>query len=93
MRARFESRTTARFRKCYRDLPREVQLLARVAYRAFQHDPFYPALNFKQVHPSRAYYSARIGIHYRAICHLNAQRALWFWIGSHADYDRMVGNL
>jgi hypothetical protein len=34
--------------------------------------------------------SVRIGLGYRALGVLKANRMVWFWIGSHAEYDRMM---
>jgi hypothetical protein len=33
----------------------------------------------------------RIGRSYRALATEVDEGLLWFWIGSHADYDRIVG--
>jgi hypothetical protein len=35
-------------------------------------------------------YSARIGLGYRALGVRQGSTIVWFWIGSHADYDRLV---
>jgi hypothetical protein len=84
------SRTTARFRKAYAELPEPVRVRARAAYRLFQHDPHHPSLHFKQVHPRRPIYSARVGLGYRALGVLDDDTIVWFWIGSHAEYDRLI---
>jgi hypothetical protein len=39
------------------------------------------------------YYSARVGIGYRAVGVLDGDTITWFWIGSHANYDRLLENL
>jgi len=31
-----------------------------------------------------------VGLHYRAIAVENEGDLVWFWIGSHADYDRLI---
>jgi hypothetical protein len=36
-------------------------------------------------------WSARVGIHYRAIAVEDGSDLIWFWIGHHAEYDRLVG--
>lgn len=85
------SRTTVRFRKAFAELPEDVREQARSAYRQFLRDPWHPALRFKQVHPSQPIYSARIGLHYRALAVREAdETVVWFWIGSHAEYDRLL---
>ena len=35
-------------------------------------------------------YSVRIGLGYRALGLLEGTVVTWFWIGSHADYDRIL---
>jgi hypothetical protein len=91
-----KSSTTSRFRKAFARLPAEVQEQAREAYRAyrrFRDNPGHPGLRFKQVHPTEPIYSARIGLHYRAIGVRDGTTVVWFWIGSHADYDALVARL
>lgn len=67
-----------------------VRERARAAYRLFRQDLHHPGLHFKQVHPRRPIYSARVGLGYRALGVLNDDTIVWFWIGSHADYDRLI---
>jgi len=38
-------------------------------------------------------YSARVGISYRAIAALDSDTLIWFWIGSHADYDTLLATM
>jgi hypothetical protein len=85
------SRTTERFRKALADLPEPVQEQARGAYRQFLLDPWHPGLRFKQVHPTLPIYSARVGLHYRALgVREEDDLVIWFWVGSHAEYDRLL---
>ena len=84
------SRTTKRFRDAFRELPRQVQHQAKAAYQRFQEDPYYPGLRFKQVHPARPIYTVRININYRAVGVKEGDEMIWFWIGSHADYDQLI---
>jgi hypothetical protein len=67
-----------------------VQERARAAYRLFQQEPSHPSLRFKVVHTSRPIYSVRIGLGYRALGVRDGDEIVWFWIGSHADYDRLL---
>jgi len=87
------SRTTRRFRELFAVLPANVRRQAREAYRLFRHDPAHPGLHFKQVHPDPPTYSARVGIGYRAAAVLRGDRVIWFWIGTHADYDTLLRHL
>ena len=82
------SHVTRQFRKRYQDLPADVQLAAEYAYRTWQRDPYHAALQFKEVRPG--IWSAWIGLHWRALARRTGEEVRWFWIGSHADYDRLV---
>jgi hypothetical protein len=84
------SLTTERFRKAFAALPSDVQRQARKAYRQFSSDPNHPSLHFKEVHPSRPIYSARVSLGYRALGMKEADEIVWFWIGSHSDYDKLI---
>lgn len=85
-----KSYTEARFWKFYRDLPEQVRQQAREAYRQFMENPFHPSLQFKRVHPVKPLWSARISSDYRALGVRDDDEIVWFWIGSHADYDRLI---
>ena len=86
-------RTTAEFREMFAALPVEVQRQARAAYRRFQQNPHHPGLRFRQVHTTEPIYSARVGLHYRAVGVLDRGEIVWFWIGSHAEYDALLAQI
>ncbi|MEG4117261.1 hypothetical protein QUA43_07135 [Microcoleus sp. N9_B4] len=88
-----KSRTTAEFRKSFAALPKQVQEQTREAYRLFKENPSYPSLRFKKVHPELPIYSARISNNYRAVGQLDGDTVIWFWVGSHAEYDRLLSQL
>ncbi len=88
-----KSRTTFSFRKAFATLPKQVQNQAREVYRQFKRDPNYPSLRFKKVHPELPIYSARINKDYRAVGQLEGDIIIWFWIGSHTDYERLLSQL
>lgn len=87
------SRTTKRFRKLLAGLPPPVRKQAREAYIAWARDPWQPSLRFKQIHATRPIFSARIGTDWRAVCIRSDNIALWYFIGSHADYDKLIKTL
>jgi hypothetical protein len=87
------SRTTRQFRDLFTALPTAVQRQAREAYRLFRQNPAHPGLRFKQVHPDPPIYSARVGISYRAVGVRDGNTMIWYWIGSHADYDKLLQQL
>jgi hypothetical protein len=84
------SRTTRQFRALFAQLPPHVQQQAREAYRLFRDNAHHPGLHFKKVRDDPATFSARVGIGYRAVAALDHDTLIWFWIGSHADYDALL---
>ena len=87
------SHTTERFRRLFEVLPAHVQQRTRKAYALFQQDPSHPGLHFKQVHATRPIYSARVGLGYRALAVRDGDDVVWFWIGTHAEYDQLLRTL
>ena len=88
-----KSRVTERFRKAFGELPAHMQRQARAAYQLFKQDPRHPSLHFKRVHPIQPIHSVRIGLGYRALGVREGEEIIWFWIGSHADYDKLLVEL
>ena len=81
-------RATPRFWKCYHQLPDDVQALADRCFQLLRQNPQHPSLHFKKV---GRFHSVRVGLHYRAVA-VEADAAFaWFWIGSHTEYDRLLG--
>ncbi len=71
-------------------MPSDVQGDAKRAYRLFQSNPAHPGLQFKKLEGGDDIYSVRIGLDYRALAVVKKDRVVWYWIGSHSDYDRLV---
>jgi hypothetical protein len=88
-----KSRATPRFWAAYRDLPPGIQDAARKAYRLFRDNAGHPSLQFKKVHEQEPVYSARVTLGYRALGLLEDDEITWFWIGGHAEYDRLLERL
>jgi hypothetical protein len=82
-----KSSTTPRFRRAYADLPPETKLAARKRYRLWKDNPRHPSLQFKKVGP---FWSARITEDYRSLALLRNNIYHWFWIGTHANYERIL---
>lgn len=80
--------TTPRFWQCYHALPEAIRALADKNYELLRTDPSHPSLHFKKV---GKYWSVRVGSGYRALGAEIEEGILWFWIGSHADYDALLG--
>ncbi len=82
-----------RFWKLYSQLPETIREQARDAYRQFANDPAHPSLQFKKVSSRRPLYSARINVNYRVLGILDGDSIIWFWIGQHDEYERLLGRL
>ena len=81
-------RATPRCWSLDRQLPAEVQELADRAYAHLQNDPRYPSLHLNK---GGAYWSVRVGLHYRALAVESENDLVWVWIGTHAEYDELLG--
>jgi hypothetical protein len=75
------------FWQCYRALPLEVRTLADKAFVLLKADPTHPSLHFKK---AGRFWSARVGLHNRALGIEVDDGVLWFWIGSHAQLEAML---
>ncbi|MGM0600726.1 MAG: hypothetical protein ACQETH_13030 [Candidatus Rifleibacteriota bacterium] len=71
-------------------MPAEIKKQAKESFLIFKKDPWYPSLHFKRVHSSLPVYSARISIDYRAVGVIKRDLIIWFWIGSHTDYEKLL---
>jgi hypothetical protein len=78
-------------------LPANVQQLARAAFKAFKSNPAHPSLRVHQLKDNSrgshrpGSWSASITLHYRAIFFIDGDANVWYWIGSHNDYDQFTG--
>ena len=88
-----KSRGTPRFWAAYHELPPQVRDATRKAYGLFCASPEHPSLHFKRVHDREPVYSVRISLGYRALGLYERDEVVWFWIGSHADYDRLLSTM
>ena len=78
---------TSAFWDCYGRLPASIQQLADKNYELLKNYPEHPSLHFKSVGQFR---SVRIGIAYRALGIEDGDVIIWFWIGSHDEYERLI---
>ena len=76
------------FWRAYHQLPEQVRALADKQFQLLKTNPHHPSLHFKQV---GRFYSARVGAHYRTLGVEAPDGIVWFWIGSHGEYDRIAG--
>jgi len=76
------------FWSLYHSLPAAVRDLADKNYELLKLNPRHPSLHFKKVGP---FVSVRVGLSHRALGIEVPEGVLWFWIGSHSDYDKLIG--
>lgn len=88
-----KSSTTQKFWKSYKEIPAEVKKQAKEAYILFLSNPYHPSLHFKRIHSTRPIFSVRINIDYRAVGILENDEVIWFWIGSHKEYEILIKRL
>ncbi len=79
--------TSPSFWKCYERLPSSIRKIADKNFTLLKKNAKHPSLYFKKI---GKYRSVRIGTRHRALAVENDKDLLWFWIGSHADYDKLV---
>jgi hypothetical protein len=75
------------FWAAYHKLPDHVRVLADKNFALLKIDPKHPSVHFKK---AGRYYSARVGLQYRALAIEADDGFVWFWIGKHAIYDRLI---
>ena len=82
------SRTHAQFWACFNALPEDLQRIAKTKYRLWEQDCFHPSLHFKPLKDD--VWSVRITQNYRALGRRKAGLIVWFWIGTHEEYNKLV---
>ena len=82
--------TLPRFWQRYHGLPRAVQELADKNFALLKADPYHASLHFKKVGKRKQLWSVRVGEHYRALATEKPEGFVWFWIGPHTEYDKLI---
>lgn len=80
-------RATRRFWECFFNLSEDVQNLARKNYALLKANPHHPSLQLKKI---GHVWSARVGLHHRALAMEDDEGFIWVWIGTHAEYERLI---
>lgn len=80
-------RASPKFWQFYNALPSEIQKLADDNYQLLKQDSSHPSLHFKKV---GKFWSVRAGIHHRALAVEEGTDVVWFWIGRHDEYERLI---
>lgn len=87
MSAAMRHSASPKFWKFYKALSKPVRDLADKNFELLKADPRHPSLHFKQIGNLS---SVRVGKHYRALGVDKNEVIIWFWIGSHSDYDKII---
>ena len=82
-----KNRATPDFWRCYNELPEKTQRLADKSFEMFKEDPSHPSLHFKKVGKLR---SVRVSLNCRALSVEKKKNLIWFWIGSHDEYEKLI---
>ena len=64
-----------------------MRSIADKNYELLRVDNQHPSLHFKRI---GELWSVRAGLHYRALGIDVDDGIMWIWIGTHADYDKMI---
>ena len=72
----------------YRQLPATVRALADKNFVLLRADEQHPSLRFRPV--GAPLWSARVGLHYRALARQRAEGFVWVWVGHHSFYDQIL---
>jgi hypothetical protein len=67
--------------------------MARKNYGVWKDNPGYPGLQFKLVGLHKPVFSIRVRVGYRALGLKVDDGIIWFWIGSHAECERLISQL
>jgi hypothetical protein len=79
--------TSPSFWKNYQLLPQVVQKSADKSFELLKKNYLHSSLHLKKIHN---YWSVRVGIKHRALAIEIENGLLWFWIGTHAEYDKII---
>lgn len=87
-----QHQAAADFWQQYRALPNEVRARADKQFLLLKSNPQHPSLQFKRVGERRGHeiWSARITLSYRALAIRRTEGYLWFWIGDHKAYEKLI---
>ena len=80
-------RATRRFWTAYDSLAPELRALADKQFKLLKSDPRHPSLHFEK---TGRVWSARVNRSIRALAVENGSDLVWFWIGDHREYERLI---
>ena len=80
-------KATERFWGCFDALPQDIRTLAKKNFQLLKENPKHPSLQFKKL---GAVWSVRVGLSYRALAIAHEGIFYWHWLGTHAEYDKLI---
>lgn len=83
-----ENRRTKSYWKCLDKLGVNIDALLERTYDTWLNEPQSNGLEFTFLHDDPLVARVRVGDHYRAIMVIDGETAVWFWIGTHEDYNK-----
>ena len=88
---------TKQFNSMFSGLPKQIQQAATNAYKQFRRDPNHPSLSLhplkdtKKGNHKNATFAVSVTRRYRALFVVEGNTNIWYWIGSHEDYNNFTG--
>lgn len=88
---------TAGFKRLLEELPKRAQSLAQGAYELFRTNSAHPSLghhelkNTKKGRHRSGSCVVSVSFQYRALYIPDGNDNVWYWIGTHEDYNNFVG--
>lgn len=86
---------TRRYRELFDPLPNFIKELAVERYRQFCENPQHPSLRHHKLDDAGSLrpgsYSVSINMNYRAVYVVDGDCNVWYWCGTHGDYNRFTG--
>ncbi len=76
-----------------KSLAKDVQKKAQNQYKLFKENPYHNSLYFKKIQRNKTYHSISISESWRAIGVEEDDTIIWFWIGSHEEYNNLINQL
>jgi hypothetical protein len=87
------SRRTQKYKDLFAALPEQIKKQAIEGFSTWKLNPHHPSLRFKKVHAKLLVWSARINDDYRSVGILRENVMVWYWVGKHSDYEKLLKSI
>jgi mRNA-degrading endonuclease RelE of RelBE toxin-antitoxin system len=88
-----KSFTVKSYWDAYKDLLPDIRKQADSKFELWKEDPFHPSLHFKCVNSEDNIWSVRVDLDYRALAVKEKDTVIWYWIGDHDKYKKLLKSL